>query len=120
MNNEQRHRKKIPQGAERVADLTGFCLVSDGDIFKRLNEIEKNLTDRFDQIEKKYDEEFKKVCKEIRESEGRISSRMRELEANVRDISSIKGAVGRMGVGFQEIPYQMNGNSAVERIKDYY
>ncbi len=56
----------------------------------------------------------------ILETEGRLGSRMRELEANVRDISSIKGAVQRMNVGFQEIPYELNGRAAVEEIKDYY
>ena len=85
---------------------------------KLINIFEKliNHDARFDMI----DNDFKEIRQEIRESEGRLSSRMRELEKDVRDISSITHAVRRMNVGFQEIPYEMNGRSAVEQIKDYY
>uniref|UniRef100_UPI00405710C1 hypothetical protein n=1 Tax=Candidatus Electrothrix sp. TaxID=2170559 RepID=UPI00405710C1 len=67
--------------------------------------LERLMNERFNMIEQQLDS---------------MNSRMRELEANVRDISSIKGAVQRMNVGFQEIPYELNGRAAVEEIKDYY
>lgn len=127
----------INQGTEPDANVKSL---SDVKAFLILEKIDKKLSEhnaRFDNFDKKFDninkklkkhngqfneirQEIQVVRQEIRETEGRLGSRMRELEDNVRDISSIKGAVQRMNVGFQGIPYEMSGRAAVEEIKDHY
>jgi nucleoside-triphosphatase THEP1 len=107
------NNKKYPVEGARPASGAMFCLVSDAEIFRRLD-------DKFDEMRQDIRRMEGRLSQEIRETERRLGSRIRELEADVRDISSIKGAVQRMNVGFQEIPYEMTGRAAVEEIKDYY
>jgi archaellum component FlaC len=79
----------------------------------QLSQDMKEVKDKLD----KYDGRFDEMNNRLRV----MNSRIGDLENNIRDISSIQGAVRRiMGVGFQEIPYEMNGRAAVEEIKDYY
>lgn len=75
-----------------------------------VGDLKRYLEERFNKIEQRFDM--------IDQKFSLMNSRIRDLENDIRDISSIKGAVGR--IGFQEIPYEMNGRSAVEQIKDYY
>jgi len=77
----------------------------------------KKMEDRIvERLENSMDKRFKMIDQQF----SAMNSRMRELENNDRDISSISNAVRRMNVGFQEIPYELNGRAAVEEIKDYY
>jgi hypothetical protein len=80
---------------------------------------EHSIADLFNAM-KEMNKRFDRMDEQLNSRISLLNSRIGDLEKNVQDISSIKGAVDRMGVGFQEIPYHMNGNSAVEKIKDYY
>ena len=77
-------------------------------ILERLNSIDEKL--------KGHDGRFDEMNTRL----SVMNSKIRELENDVRDISSINNTVRRMDVGFQEIPQEMTGRSAVEEIKDFY
>lgn len=58
---------------------------------------------------------------EVKRSLGFLSSRVRDLESDNRTDKALIRAARQMGFGFHEkTPYELQGNAAIEDIKEYY
>lgn len=88
-----------------VAKLSPLLLTVERNLQEKLQVVESNLNSRFASVEN---------------SIRSLNRKVHDLESDNRTTMAVARAVREMGVGFKEIPYQLEGNAAIENIKEYY
>ena len=97
--------------------MSGITLAQIGQLLdEKLKPIDNRLTS--------LEEEFKKVDRKLNDIETfnqKVDRKLKDLESDSRTDKAMLRAARQMGFGFHEkTPYELQGNAAIEDIKEYY
>jgi septal ring factor EnvC (AmiA/AmiB activator) len=118
-NENLNHQKAATDGAATQKDIKDLkdLILSSFDVFSSFQEELKTINISIRSLNQKVHD----LESDSRAGRERLEKKMKDLESDSRTDKALLRAAQQMGFGFRgKTPYELQGNAAIEDIKEYY